>query len=445
MARTSVFENNFNAGLNGGSWIQSGGATGVGVTSGRLSLFTQQSGGLSGSSFEGGKYAFPSSLVDSERVSDFSVSMDVAMTERGPGATFGNRQPDGISFSFGNTNTFGQNTHTNISNSSDFEKGVSEGLSISIIPFSQNANGRGTLEIRWNGQVLAASSFTGSGSYDSSAVNGTYQRFALSVNENGQITASYAGNSVSATIPNDQWDTVDQSGWDFAIAGRTGGNGGQGYVDNLRVETNILYCFVSGTMIDCIDGLRAVETLVPGDLVRTRDHGYQPIRWKGMRNVTKEMISIMPQFAPIRIAAGALGNGLPNADLLVSPQHRVLVKSKIAKRMFGCDEVLVAAKQLCSLEGIEVADELGDVEYHHFLFDQHEIVFSNDAETESFFIGPQAMKSVGPAARAEILALFPELADRETSPQPARAIISGRPARKLAARNQRNDQPLTIA
>lgn len=214
MARTSVFENNFNAGLNGGSWIQSGGATGVGVTSGRLSLFTQQSGGLSGSSFEGGKYAFPSSLVDSERVSDFSVSMDVAMTERGPGATFGNRQPDGISFSFGNTNTFGQNTHTNISNSSDFEKGVSEGLSISIIPFSQNANGRGTLEIRWNGQVLAASSFTGSGSYDSSAVNGTYQRFALSVNENGQITASYAGNSVSATIPNDQWDTVDQSGWD---------------------------------------------------------------------------------------------------------------------------------------------------------------------------------------------------------------------------------------
>lgn len=231
----------------------------------------------------------------------------------------------------------------------------------------------------------------------------------------------------------------------FAIAGRTGGNGGQGYVDNLRVESNILYCFVAGTMIDCIDGPRAVETLAPGDLVRTRDRGYQPIRWSGTRRITRELLAIRPQFAPIRIAVGALGNGLPEADLLVSPQHRVLVQSVIAKRMFGAEEVLVAAKQLCSIEGIEVAQHLGDVDYHHFLFDQHEIVFSNGAETESFYVGPQAMKSVGPAARAEILALFPELAELEAPPEPARTIVGGRIARKLAERHLRNDKPLTVA
>ena len=52
---------------------------------------------------------------------------------------------------------------------------------------------------------------------------------------------------------------------------------------------------------------------------------------------------------PIRIRAGTLGNGLPEADLIVSPQHRVLVRSGIARTLFGADEVLVAAKQLLAL------------------------------------------------------------------------------------------------
>ena len=65
------------------------------------------------------------------------------------------------------------------------------------------------------------------------------------------------------------------------------------------------------------------------------------------------------------------------ADLIVSPQHRMLVRSQIAQKMFGTPEVLVAAKQLCQLRGIDVVEDLVDVTYVHFLFDAHQIVLAN--------------------------------------------------------------------
>ena len=74
---------------------------------------------------------------------------------------------------------------------------------------------------------------------------------------------------------------------------------------------------------------------------------------------------------------------------ITSPQHRVLVRSRITQKIFGTDEVLVAAKQLCQLDGIDIALDLGAVTYVHSLFDAHQVVFSNGAETESFLPVPR--------------------------------------------------------
>ena len=204
-------------------------------------------------------------------------------------------------------------------------------------------------------------------------------------------------------------------------------------------------CFAAGTMIETADGPRAVETLVEGDLVRTLDHGLQPVRWVGARRLSAAELAAAEKLRPIRIRAGALGPGTPRADLLVSPQHRVLVRSRIAQRMFGTDEVLVAARQLCQLAGIDIAEDLAAVDYVHILFDRHEVVISNGAATESLYTGPEALKSVGPAARAEILALFPELATRDYAPPAGRTLASGRMARKLAVRHAQNGRPLVEA
>lgn len=198
-----------------------------------------------------------------------------------------------------------------------------------------------------------------------------------------------------------------------------------------RPVTNFV-CFADDVMIRTADGQVPVQDLRVGDRVATLDDGPQPIRWIGRIDVD---LAAMPRMRPIRIRAGALGGGLPQADLLVSPQHRVLVRSAIAQQMFGTTEVLVAAKQLTLLEGIDVADDLDRVGYTHFLFDKHQVVVSNGAPTESLYTGPEALLSVGPAAREEILTLFPMLADEGHQAPPARMLVKGRIGRDMAQRH----------
>lgn len=201
-------------------------------------------------------------------------------------------------------------------------------------------------------------------------------------------------------------------------------------------------CFTSGTLILTDRGEVAIDDLCVGDLVMTRDNGLQPVRWIGSRKLGTPILTLKPNLRPIRIKAGTLGANLPKQDLLVSPQHRVLVRSRIAQRIFGTSEVLVAAKQLLTIEGVDIVDVPNGVEYFHMLFDRHEVVFSNGAETESLYTGPEALKSVGPAAQEEIFSLFPELREADTVREGARILASGRQARKLAMRHKQNASPL---
>jgi Ca2+-binding RTX toxin-like protein len=204
-------------------------------------------------------------------------------------------------------------------------------------------------------------------------------------------------------------------------------------------EIESVVCFAGGTQILTNHGPVAVEDLSHGDLVLTADSGCRPISWIGRRRLGWADLDRNPALRPIRIAAGALGNGLPDLDLIVSPQHRIMVRSRLAIRMFDCQEVLLAAKHLVGLPGIEVAGDLSQVTYWHFLFDRHEIVFANGAATESLFTGPEALKAMSAEQRKEILTLFPELAEQRMGTSgnrflPARPIIPGRPARSFARR-----------
>ena len=94
------------------------------------------------------------------------------------------------------------------------------------------------------------------------------------------------------------------------------------------------------------------------------------------------------------------------------------------------------------IPGIDTAGAAQPVEYFHLLFDRHEVIVANGAETESLYTGPEALKLVSQAARAEILTLFPELATRDYAPSAARVLVSGRQARKLAVRHLQNRKPL---
>ena len=203
-------------------------------------------------------------------------------------------------------------------------------------------------------------------------------------------------------------------------------------------------CFARGSLIRTADGDVAVQDLRQGDLVWTADRGYQPIRWIGKRAVSKATLAEHPNLSPIRIAPNALGHGVPQQELMVSPQHRILASSKIAQRMSGSSEVLVAAKHLTELPGVDVLKTCDGVEYWHLMFEQHELIEANGCLSESLYSGPEAIKSLSVEQKLELRALFPEIFDMVHSPVPARPLLNGRKGRKLAERLVKNSNHLVM-
>jgi len=173
-----------------------------------------------------------------------------------------------------------------------------------------------------------------------------------------------------------------------------------GYYTGKSVD-NTSVCFCSGTLIETTNGPAKIETLRPGDMVLTADHGPQELRWIG-----GQLLAHPGRNAPIEISPGAFGNDVPNHKLRVSPQHRMLVQSPIVTRMFGTDAILMPAKHLLDLPGVTQAAPHIPVRYWHMLFDHHEIVRANGAWAETLFLGPEAAKSISKAALNEILEIF---------------------------------------
>ncbi|MDG1280423.1 MAG: Hint domain-containing protein [Pseudorhodobacter sp.] len=196
-------------------------------------------------------------------------------------------------------------------------------------------------------------------------------------------------------------------------------------------DISMLVCFVAGTMIETDQGPRPVESLQVGDLVWTQDHGFQPLRWIGKRRISLAEQIADPTLRPVVISAGALGDGAPCRDLAVSAQHRVLSRHWRNALFFAEDEVLVPAKSLVNGTSIRQKIWDQDLDYVHFLFDQHEIVSSDGALTESFLPSATSLTGVGAESRAEILRLFPELANGRQV-LAARPVLSDREGRLCA-------------
>jgi len=186
----------------------------------------------------------------------------------------------------------------------------------------------------------------------------------------------------------------------------------RGHISQYQEDT-VGFCFLRGSMIACENGDIAIEDLQAGDIVNTLSNGPQVIRW-----ISSTKHGAAASIKPIRIKAGALGENTPSKDLLVSPAHRMVVSGWRAEMLFGDTEVLVPAKALVNDSTITVANDLAEFEYFHILFDQHEIVMSNGAPSESFYPIPDAIGALETEARAELLALFPELENMDQNSQP---------------------------
>ena len=97
----------------------------------------------------------------------------------------------------------------------------------------------------------------------------------------------------------------------------------------------IVACFTSGTAIQTDLGDQLIEDIEEGTLVLSRDDGFVPVLWSGSRVLSALDLAQDISLQPVEIAAGALGRGLPNRTMMVSPQHRVLFTGPRAELMFA--------------------------------------------------------------------------------------------------------------
>lgn len=176
-----------------------------------------------------------------------------------------------------------------------------------------------------------------------------------------------------------------------------------GSLTSKHIET-IVPCFTPGTTIATPRGECPVEELRVGDRVVTRDNGIREIRWIGRRSLSYAELQARPHLRPVLIEKGALGNGLPERDMLVSPNHRMLVASDHTALFFEEREILVAAKHIASARGVRSVDVLG-VTYIHFMCDRHEVVLANGVWAEAFQPRDLSLGALGNAQRTEFFEL----------------------------------------
>ncbi len=121
-------------------------------------------------------------------------------------------------------------------------------------------------------------------------------------------------------------------------------------------------CFRVGTLIRTVDGDVPVEELAVGRLVPTEFSGVVPVVWIGHRRTDRRRHREPHKVWPIRIAAGAFGDGLPQRDLFLSPDHAVFLS-----------DVLVPIKHL--INGSTIAQmRVDEVTYYQVELPEHDVL-----------------------------------------------------------------------
>lgn len=169
----------------------------------------------------------------------------------------------------------------------------------------------------------------------------------------------------------------------------------------IRLADVVAGAFARGTRIALADGRQVpVEDLSPGDVVITRDHGAQPLRWRGAVRLRAE-----GGFAPVVIQPEVMGN--PHA-LVVSPHHRLFLYRRAARTLAGAADLLVQARHLVDGRSI-LRREGGFVEYFSLVFDAHEVVYAEGVPCESLMVCPSVLTRLPEGLATPLRDAFPGL------------------------------------
>lgn len=185
-------------------------------------------------------------------------------------------------------------------------------------------------------------------------------------------------------------------------------------------------CFTPGTRLKTERGEIAIEDLDADDRLLTRDDGPQEVIWSGHRRMSGARLFALPDQRPIRLRVNALGIDRPDEDLVVSPEHRVLVGGDTPRDLWGEAEVLVRAGDLVGDRGITVDHSLRETWYIHLMLERHQVIWANGVQVESFHPGFMGLETLSGLQQDTLYDIRPELADDP--------FAYGAPARRMLNR-----------
>ncbi|MAC80334.1 MAG: hypothetical protein CML66_19960 [Rhodobacteraceae bacterium] len=201
-----------------------------------------------------------------------------------------------------------------------------------------------------------------------------------------------------------------------------------------------ILCFAAGTQIETPSGPRRVETLRPGEIVATEDRGPQPLLWSGRREVLFTRGD--NRHRPILFRPGSLGPNLPERDLVVSPDHHLVVRGPDVAELTGNFSALAPAGALAELRGARQMLGKRRITYVHLMLETHAILKAEGADAESYYPTPAALATLSDSQRSSIFGHIPALRIApETAYGPtALPMIDWPSARRLATRRKSETQ-----
>jgi T5SS/PEP-CTERM-associated repeat protein len=176
--------------------------------------------------------------------------------------------------------------------------------------------------------------------------------------------------------------------------------------------TAVTACFCAGTRILTDVGEVSVELLQPGMRVPSIKHQrWMPVCWVGWRHVDRA--------SPVKITAGALGEGKPDRDLWLSPDHALFVDGRLLPAH-------------CLVNGVTVAEDHSaqPVTYYHVELAEHGVLLANGLPVESYL--DTGNRTAFEECR--IMSVLPSIA---TPSGGSEAAAAGRPTRECSEAQRR--------
>jgi len=174
---------------------------------------------------------------------------------------------------------------------------------------------------------------------------------------NGAMSTDIGVSETGSTPAGDSLG-VDPATGNWVVFDNSNGNATPGAVN----------CFVKGTRILTSKGYRNIEDIKIGDLVKNEKGKGLPVKWVGIQT-----INLTGKELPVMIKKSSLDNNVPSHDIVLSPDHAILVEGRLINA-----GALVNGNTIINVKPGNV------IQYYHIELDQHEIIFAENMPTESF-------------------------------------------------------------